>query len=45
MAGSGAVNRREMSRPGGFRDYWKGKGSQDTAFATCAKLKHIYESQ
>jgi hypothetical protein len=25
-------------------DYWKEKGSQDAAFARCAKLKQIYES-
>lgn len=26
-------------------DYWKGKGSQDAAFALCARLKQIYKSQ
>jgi hypothetical protein len=26
-------------------DYWKGKGSQDSAFARCAKVKQLYESQ
>jgi hypothetical protein len=26
-------------------DYWKGKGSQGAAFARCAKLKQLYESQ
>ncbi len=26
-------------------DFWKGKGSQDAAFARCAKLKQLYESQ
>ena len=26
-------------------DYWKGKGSQDAAFARCAKLKQLYELQ
>ena len=26
-------------------DFWKGKGSQDGAFARCAKLKQLYESQ
>lgn len=26
-------------------EYWKGKGSQDAAFARCAKLKQLYESQ
>ncbi len=24
-------------------EFWKGKGSQDAAFARCAKLKQIYE--
>lgn len=25
--------------------HWKGKGSQDQAFATCAQLKRLYEQQ